>query len=360
MASYLKGWLKTSEKHLLQNFKSTINVSIIVAGRNEADNIEKCLSSLENQTYAKENFEIIFVNDFSEDDTLKKATRFKFIRVFDLQNILPAENRFKANKKKAITIGVENAKFDVIITCDADCFYGENWLKSFVQKYEKHHYKLITAPVAFIPKESFFSKFLEFDLISLIGITCGSIKNQEPNMVNGANMLFEKQAFFDVEGFVGNENIPSGDDTFLMQKINDRFPTSIGFLKNKEAIAYTDMPSTFMAFVHQRIRWTSKSVKHADLKVRMDLSLNYFFYLFTFLNLFVLPFVSLLFLKVGIAMFLLKIVIDSIFFKNLFFFFKRNDILKYLILMELLHLMYISLLGILSLYGKYTWKGRKV
>ena len=208
--------------------------------------------------------------------------------------------------------------------------------------------------------DGIFSKFLELDLISLIGITCGSIKNLEPNMVNGANMLFEKKAFEEVEGFKGNENIPSGDDIFLLQKINKKYNGAIGFLKNKEAIAYTNTPNSFSEFVNQRIRWTSKSVKHADRKVRVVLTLNYLFYLVLFLNLFVFSFHSLTYLNIGIGMFLVKLIIDAIFFKNLLAFFGRMDIFKYLIIIELIHLVYISLLGVFSVYGKYTWKGRTV
>lgn len=357
---YLKGWLKTTEKHLNPNLKPNIKVSIIVSGRNEEENVEKCLKSLENQTYQKSNYEILFVNDFSEDNTLALASKFKSVILLNLEEFLSEDFRKKANKKRAITLGVEKASYEVIITCDADCFYGENWLESFLQKYEKNHYKLITAPVAFVREDGIFSKFLELDLISLIGITCGSIKNLEPNMVNGANMLFEKKAFEEVEGFKGNENIPSGDDIFLLQKINKKYNGAIGFLKNKEAIAYTNTPNSFSEFVNQRIRWTSKSVKHADRKVRVVLTLNYLFYLVLFLNLFVFSFHSLTYLNIGIGMFLVKLIIDAIFFKNLLAFFGRMDIFKYLIIIELIHLVYISLLGVFSVYGKYTWKGRTV
>jgi cellulose synthase/poly-beta-1,6-N-acetylglucosamine synthase-like glycosyltransferase len=360
VGSYLKGWLKTTEKHVDTRVLSNVKISILVTGRNEEQNIEKCLQSLVNQSFPKENYEIIFLNDFSEDNSLAFATDFKSVVSYNLEDFLPEEFRQKANKKRAITLGVEKAKYDVIITCDADCFYGENWLASFASKYQKHHCKLITAPVVFNKENGMFSKFLELDLISLMGITGGSIKNQEPNMVNGANMLFEKQAFIEVKGFEGNENVPSGDDVFLLQKIHNRYKGGIAFLKNIEATAYTNAPSSFKEFVNQRIRWSSKSVTHADKKVKFDLSLNYFFYLFTTLNLFIFSFHDSYYLKMGIVMFLLKIIIDAIFFKNLLVFFKRMDMFKYLIVIELMHLMYVSLLGIFSLYGKYTWKGRKV
>ena len=44
-------------------------VSVIVAARNEEKNIESILKDLVNQTYSRELYEVIIVNDGSEDST---------------------------------------------------------------------------------------------------------------------------------------------------------------------------------------------------------------------------------------------------------------------------------------------------
>jgi len=38
-------------------------------------------------------------------------------------------------------------------------------------------------------------------------------------MCNGANLAYEKQAFFDVNGFEGIDDVASGDDMLLMHKL---------------------------------------------------------------------------------------------------------------------------------------------
>ncbi len=360
VGAYLKGWLKTTEVHTKKNIVEKTKVSILVAARNEEKYIEKCLLSLTNQTYDNSLYEIIVLDDFSEDKTVAISKTFSKVKVLQLSDFLGKDFKEKANKKRAITLGVKNASYDIIITTDADCFYGENWLKAMVQKYERHEAKLITAPVVFNAKNGLISSFLALDLISLMGITCGSIRDQKPNMINGANMLFEKRIFNDVNGYKDNENIPSGDDVFLMQKINKKYNNSIYFLKNFDAIAYTNAPSSFKEFVNQRIRWTSKSVLFADMHVKKSLFLSYLFYLFSFLNLFVFSFFHFHFFVLGIVMFLTKIILDAVFFKNLLNFFKNDRLFNKLILIELIHLIYIVILGILSLYGKYSWKDRKL
>jgi len=353
-------WLKTPEVFFMPDVKTNLKITILVTARNEEKYIEKCLLSIINQNYNKTNFEIIVLDDFSNDNTTKLVSKYKQIKLLKLSDFFAKEFKSKSNKKRAITLGVDHAKYDIIITVDADCFYKKKWLVSFAQHYEKTASKLITAPIDFKTRDTFFSKFLELDLASLMGITCATIQNNKPTMVNGANMLFEKKVFLEVGAYQGNENIASGDDVFLMQKINKKYANSISFLKNHESIASTHSPEKFKDFVNQRIRWTSKSVRFADLHVKTNLMLNYIFYFFLFMNLFVFSFINKYFLFFGLTMLLFKIIIDYFFFIVTLRFFKKPKIINYLIIIELSHIIYITLLGFLSLYGKYNWKGRKL
>lgn len=357
--SYNVLWKATSETKT-NIFESCLKITIIVSARNEEGNIEKCLESIINQNYEINNYEILVFDDFSEDRTVEIISKFERVKLFELKNFLEVEFQNKSNKKRAISLGVEKAKHDFIITVDADCIYKKNWLASFAQHYTNTKNKLITAPINFVTKGTFASNFLELDLISLMGITAATIKNNKPTMVNGANMFFERQIFIDVEGFKGNENIASGDDVFLMQKINNKFPDSISFIKNTEAIAFTSSPETFKEFVNQRIRWTSKSVRFADFYIKFNLAMNYFFYLTIFFNFFVLSFVDIRFMYLAVYMFFMKTIIDYFFFKTLLFFFNKQKLLKKFFFIELVHLLYIVLLGLLSIYGKYKWKGRRM
>ncbi len=358
--NYTKAWLKTKEEFIDSRIEDTIEVTILVAARNEEENIFNCINSLLNQSYKKELVEIILLDDFSEDNTVEIAKQFMAVKILQLKEFLGEAFQYKANKKRAISLGVEQAKNKVIITTDGDCVYYKNWLKSKMQFYSKTQAKMITSPVLFFSEESVFSKFMELDLISLMGITAAGIKNKLPSMVNGANLLFEKAVFEEVNGFEGNENIASGDDVFLMQKIHQVYPNTIKFLKNNEAIAFTKAPKNFTEFVNQRIRWTSKSKKHANPKVRNVLVINVLFYLILTFGLFVLPFFNFNYFKISIVLFGLKMLVDFIFFKNLTHFFAKEKLLRSFLIIEIMHLPYISILGFLSLLSNYTWKGRKV
>jgi hypothetical protein len=97
-----------------------------------------------------------------------------------------------------------------------------------------------------------------------------------------------------------------------------------------------------------------------DPKVKAVLTFNYLFYLSCFLNLFVLPLVDISFLFIGILMLALKMVIDTLFFSNMLAFFDRKDLFNYMLPIQLMHITYVSLLGVLAIFGNYTWKGRRI
>lgn len=134
----------------------------------------------------------------------------------------------------------------------------------------------------------------------------------------------------------------------------------MGFVKNTEAIAFTIAPHTFSEFLNQRIRWTSKSTNMIDIKVKVVLVFNYLFYLALFLNFFVLPFFNIAFLVFGVVMMVFKLIIDTLFFTNILAFFNKSKLLKWMFPIEILHIIYVSVMGILALVGTYNWKGRTV
>lgn len=358
---YVKGWLKTPHQNTKAQLGSNLGLSIIVSVRNEAENIEACVQSILNQDYPNNLMDIIVVNDFSTDNTLSILAKFEDkIRVFKLSEHLPEANRFTANKKKAITLAVENAKFPLILCADGDCEYGSLWVKSMSQYYYKYKKSFVSGPVDYMDTHGFWKQFLLMDLVAMIGVTAGSIGQKKPVMASGANMLFEKQAFEAVNGYEGNEHIASGDDVFLMQKIFLQNPKAIGFVKNAHAFAKTHSPQTFHEFLNQRIRWTSKSSNMMDPKVKAVLLFNYLFYLSCFANLFILPWFHFIFLAFGFLLLGFKILIDLLFFGNILAFYNKSNLLKWIVPMEILHIIYVSLMGVLAIFGTYSWKGRSI
>jgi cellulose synthase/poly-beta-1,6-N-acetylglucosamine synthase-like glycosyltransferase len=199
--------------------KNNVKVSVLIAARNEGKNIDKLLQSLYNQSFSKELFEVIIIDDHSEDNT--KLIIEDFIKEHKDFN-LKIFNAEKEGKKLAISQALHLSKNEFIIVTDADCSLNETWIESIVNFYKEKGCKMILAPVLLSPAETFFEKIQVLEHLSLIGSTAGSAAIGFPVMCNGANMAYEKEAALEIEKKRKDFNIPSGDDMFLMEQWNSR------------------------------------------------------------------------------------------------------------------------------------------
>jgi cellulose synthase/poly-beta-1,6-N-acetylglucosamine synthase-like glycosyltransferase len=359
---YSIGWFKTKTFQSKKNVVSSTKISVIIVARNEVENIAACLESLKRQTYSAKNFEVIVIDDHSEDDTFNIAE--KIIAPIDNWKIEKLENlvskaKNSSFKKQAITKGIELATGNLIVTLDADCVVPQNWLQTIAEFYEQHQPKMIVMPVRFEEGNASLQVFQQMDLTSLIGITAGSLYWNFPVMANGANLAYEKKVFQQVNGFEGNEQIPGGDDIMLLLKIKKQFPKSIKFLKNDSVIVTTRAVVTLQEFCNQRLRWISKSGKFGDWKITVVLVISYLFNLATILA-FIIGCVASesLFLSATIVLFL-KWCIEFSLVKSTATFLKQPFSLFNYLCCNVLHQLYVVVFGLLGTIVQYKWKGRK-
>lgn len=350
---YRAGWRQTKIFSRGEQAPSA-RISVIVPARNEEQNIGPLLESMKNQTYPAALFEVIVVDDNSTDNTAAIAKSFSFVKLVHLQ----FEN-ITAYKKKAIETGIAAASGELIVTTDADCTVPENWLKTIASFYEQTNAVLIAAPVRMDGRHSFFQLFQSLDFLVLQGITAASVQKKIHNMCNGANLAYERKAFYEVNGFSGIDHIASGDDMLLMHKFAMRFPGRIVYLLSKDAIVTTKPAGTWQEFFSQRIRWASKATHYNDIKIFSVLFLVYFFNL-SLLALLVAGFWNLkLWLALGVLV-LCKTVVEFFFIYPVAKFYGSQSLLNYFILFQPLHILYTVIAGWLGLIGKFEWKGRRV
>ena len=350
---YKAGWNE------LHSFSTVINepgikISVIIAARNEEENIGKLLTSIESQTYPKQLLEIIVVDDHSTDNTTNIVKNFQFVKLIPLQF-----DNINSYKKKAIETGIAAASGDLIVTTDADCVVKENWLKTIAAFKEETNAVFVAAPVAMENNQSLLQIFQSLDFLVLQGITAASVKKRIHNMCNGANLAYERKVFYEVNGFTGIDHIASGDDMLLMQKISRRFPGKISYLLSKEAIVTTQAAKTWKEFFGQRIRWASKATNYNDFKIFSALFLVYFFNC-SLLALFISGFWMHDMWWGLIAILFIKIVIELLFIYPVARFYNKQNLLKLFPLFQPLHIVYTVIAGWLGVFGNFEWKGRRV
>lgn len=334
--------------------KISIKVSVIIPARNEEKNIGALLRSLQHQSYPKELFEVIVIDDHSTDNTTAIVKKFPSVKLLHLN-----EPEINSYKKKAIATGIDSSSGDLIITTDADCIVPPDWLETIVAYKKETGAVLIAAPVTFSIKRNFLQLFQELDFIVLQGITGAVVYKKQFSMCNGANLAYDKKAFDEAGGFAGIDKIASGDDMLLMEKISRKYPAKIFYLKSQKAIVNTLPATTWKGFFHQRIRWASKVGFYSSKKIVFVLALVYLFNL-SFLALALAGFSNPYYWLGLAALWIAKTIIEFPFVYSVAKFFKKQKWMKYFFFFQPFHIAYTIIAGTLGQFGKYEWKGRRI
>ena len=356
LTGYMSSWNDIEEWSVPDDFFPTRFLSIIIPARNEAKDITACLRSISANNYPSDKFEIILIDDHSEDETSKIAS---LLEISNLTILKQEENR--QGKKQALKLGLQKAKGELILTTDADCVYDERWLSTMVSFYESHQAKLVTGPIDFAKPKGLFQKFQALDLNGLMVITAAGIQTDKQFMANGANMLYSKNIFEEVNGFRGNEHLASGDDMFLVHKVSELYPGDIHFVKSKTSVVSTLAETSLKSFLDQRKRWATKTTHYTDRRLLLVLSSVFLLCLTIVLNVFVFSFFNSLFLFIGLFQLFIKMILDYLFLSNVTTYFGTSSLMKMFFPANIMHLFYITYSGITGLFGgKYEWKGRRV
>ena len=354
---FIKGWWALKNGQPLQSqFKTT--VSVLVPVRNEEQHIANLVQDLIAQNYPIALFNIIIIDDHSTDQTATIVLSFSNSNLRLLQ--LAIEKPINSYKKRAIATAIATCDSELILTTDGDCRMGPDWIASIVSMFEQEHCQLISSPVAYHQEKSLAEKIqtVEFELLIAAGAAC--IQNKFPNTCNGANLAYTRAAYHAVGGFKGIDDLASGDDELLLHKMHKQFPDGLRFLKEPSAIVYTEAKGTLRSFYQQRKRWASKSVKYADKRMVLLVSIIYFFNLLIFIQAGLLFFTT-----TNLAMFVIligvKMGLDAILIFQSLSFFKKRRLLLLLPLVEIFYVIYILIIGIIAnIGGAYEWKGRTV
>lgn len=338
-------------------------ISVIIPVRNEERNLRTLIDSLKKQSYPSSGFEVIVIDDYSTDESWNILqsilAELITIRTIKLADHLSATEQIKAHKKFAIEKGIGLARGELIVTTDADCVFGTNWLFYIASLYVSSRAKFIAAPVKIRTNYSFLSIFQSLDFLTLQGITGASVFKRFHTMCNGANLAYEKAAFYEVGGFAGVDNIASGDDMLLMYKIYRQYPDRIFYLKTTEAIVTTEPVATWKEFFNQRIRWASKATHYDDKKIFWILLLVYCINL-CFLILAVASFWKSTWFFFFVLLLAAKILVEFPFVNAVAIFFSERSLMKYFPLMQPFHIVYTIIAGWLGKFGSYEWKGRRI
>lgn len=327
--------------------------SIVVAVRNEQENIDNLLESLLQLNYPAEKLEIILVNDHSTDETgplaRKWAEQGRNITLVEL----PANIE---GKKQAIALGVSIAKNDTIILTDADCTHPKNWLQAIASKYQIENFDMLIGPVMLHPTNSLFEKMQTLEHASLTASTIGACSMDIPFMASSANLSFSKSRIGFSQQML-NPTRTSGDDVFLLHNAKQKRGVRIGCLNSLDTMVYTKPATTISAFLNQRARWASKATGYTD-STALAVGLIILLFNLLLVCLILLSFVSITYFKMLVIGFVVKSAADILLLYPYLKQQQRVSLLNVFLPLQLVYPVYIVVAFGLAMFAKDRWKER--
>jgi len=328
-------------------------VTVLVAARNEENNITACLESLLKLNYPEDKLEIIVINDRSTDSTEQIVTGIftehnhcRLIHSSDnISNVFPG----KAN---AIDCGIKESKGDIILATDADCSVPENWITEIV-KYYQDETAMVCGYTRINHNNSFFNKLQSFDWLYLLSLAIYSSGYNMTMSCIGNNLSFRKSIYNNIGGY-GNIEYSVTEDLALMRRINKLRNVRVIYPPEYLSEVKTDACKNLHELYNQKKRWFRGGVGINTLGYITGL-LMYSTNLIMLTGLFFLP-LYLYLISIGV-----KFTSDLLILLPNYRRFKYSGIVQYFIPFQFYFMLYGLLLPFTFLTGyKVNWKNRKV
>lgn len=347
----LLGWQEAISHHGKGVVKDEL-VSVVVAVRNEEKTLPDLINTLSRQTYPSTRVEIILVDDHSTDQSLSIVSNLQ--RTYPSLTITLIKST-GIGKKRALTEGIRLANGEIILTTDADCLLPPAWILGMVKSFRSNT-NMVVGMVKIKSDDTFFDSLQFLEFASVMGSGISLLGWGIPLMCNGASLAFRKRAFDTVHGYEGNFHISSGDDEFLLRKIEREFPGTIEVISEPDCVVRTHPMKTMTEFFQQRIRWAGKW-KANDSQLARILALFIFMVQLSWLTMLVALATSL---RVELTILvIIKMLLEGLFLWRISKYLHEHLHVPAFLALQVLYPVYVIYIGLVSQFRKYQWKNRE-
>lgn len=281
-------------------------VSVVICARNEADNLEKNLPVIMEQDYG--DYEVIVVNDSSEDNTEEVLDRFKK-RYKNLKStIIRKDKKFRHGKKLAVTIGLKAASHNWVLLTDADCRPASPLWISLMQRHFVSPTEVILGYGGYERCSGLLDKFVRLDTLFIAMQYFSFALAGYPYMGVGRNLAYRRSLFFSIKGFASHLKLESGDDDLFINEVAKRENTAVEFSHLAHTCSVS--PADWSAWLRQKrrhlttgfhYRWSTRFLLGPEIFSRL---LFYATFLLLILNKILIPYV--------IGIYLIRLAINTV------------------------------------------------
>ncbi len=343
--SYLSIFYKLKRKSNTIRSTSELKISVIISAKNEKDNLSNLISSLHNQNYSNENYEVIIVDDNSVDSTYSTAK--DLINEYDNFKIIKAGEKKYIGKRGALQVGIDSSKYEYIVITDADCKVNHGFIKSFSEIFNENN-DFIFGIAPFNQNNTLSNKIACFDNLWVHILTFSFANIGLPYSAAARSFGFQKKSFERINGYQNTTDTLSGDDDLLLREAV-RNKLRIDTITDSDSFVFTDAKESLGEFIKQKSRHTSTS-NFYSIKVKLFLGLWHFLNLFMLFSVFLIP-LNVNFVWLVLTKFIWDVIIIKYLMKTFSYKFNFIEIIVLQIFYELLLIVnYIR-----GLFYKDTW-----
>jgi cellulose synthase/poly-beta-1,6-N-acetylglucosamine synthase-like glycosyltransferase len=335
---------------------------VVVAARDEEEHIRACLEGLLGQDYPAGRCEVIVVDDGSQDATPQIVREYlKKNPALSLLSAREAGGR-TGSKKAALSLGIEAARGEIIMTTDAHCRVPGGWVRHMAACFDEGTgmvagFSQIGAPGQI---QGLRQGCEAVDFLCLMGCIWGSAGMGHPMAASGQNLAYRKRAFQEVGGYEKVMHRASGDDVLLLQMVRRLGRWRIGFATAPESFVVHPASSSWGGFFQQRSRWAS----NAPLQLLLDPL--FFAYMAATFGLSVLLVAAPMLVALGgmnplwaSGCFAAKVLAEYAVFRKAMGLSGRRDLHGYFPFWAIAQPLHVVVTGISGCLGIFRWKGQR-
>ncbi len=327
-------------------------VSVIVCAKNEQKNLEQNLPLLLTQNYP--DYQVIVVNDCSEDDTELVLARLKQNHHNLYFTSIPVDKKFFHGKKLALTIGIKAAKHEYLLLTDADCIPASpEWLASMTANFTTDK-ELVIGYGKYRRDKGFINTLVRYETLWNAMQYMGHALVAKPFMAVGRNIAYTKSLFTASSQFCNSLTIASGDD--------DLFVMEAGTKKNTQ-VCYLPQAQTISVAAQTLDEWLSQKSRHLSTAFRIPFTTKLLLgseiisrQLFYFISLYCLIFNT--FVPITIAIIVSRLLLIQIIFYKAAQRFEEKGISFAVLPMDLVTPWFLAWAWLFKFFvgNKYKWR----
>jgi glycosyltransferase involved in cell wall biosynthesis len=281
-------------------------VSVVICAKDEGENLKKYLPSVLTQSYP--DYEVIVVNDCSEDNTAEVLEEFekKYPRL--RTTAIKKDAKFTHGKKLALTIGIKAAKNEWLLMTDADCKpESREWISS-MQKNFTNDTSVVLGYGGYFSGKGFLNNYIRNDALMVAIQYLSFAMTGLPYMGVGRNLAYRRSVFFDNKGFSSHAKLVSGDDDLFVNQIANKNNTKIEI--SPESHTRTEAKRPFSEWAKQKRRHLTTG-SHYNLRTKWLLGGELISRVFFYIS-FLILIISLKYSVLVGSIFILRVVLMGI------------------------------------------------